>query len=157
MVELRQKNFQKHNSKGIEMHIDELDTNAILKVLANRGIDVRQLKDFSTEEIIKELKPRDFVGSYEVPTEDTNYTITIVNMALNEAEDDPNYVDETDSGIATILVIGKARNKLTQEGRTIREYSMTELNNEITRRRMEAERAEVAMAEIYVENGETPP
>ncbi len=31
--------------------------------------------------------------------------------------------------------------------RTIREFSMTELNNEITRRRMEAERAEVMMAE----------
>ena len=57
------------------MHIDELDTNAILEVLANRGIDVR----------------------------------------------------------------------------TIKEFSMTELNNEITRRRMEAERAEVAMAEIYAE------
>ena len=35
--------------------------------------------------------------------------------------------------------------------RTIKEYSMTELNNEITRRRMEAERAEIAMAEIYAE------
>ena len=57
------------------MHIDELDTNAILEVLANRGVEVR----------------------------------------------------------------------------TLPEYSMTELNNEITRRRMEAERAEVAMAEIYAE------
>ena len=35
--------------------------------------------------------------------------------------------------------------------RTIREFSMTELNNEITRRRTEAERAEIAMAEIYAE------
>jgi len=37
--------------------------------------------------------------------------------------------------------------------RTIKEFSMTELNNEITRRRMEAERTEVQMAEIYAENG----
>lgn len=36
--------------------------------------------------------------------------------------------------------------------RTIREFSMTELNNEITRRRMEAERTAFTMAEIYVEN-----
>jgi len=37
--------------------------------------------------------------------------------------------------------------------RAIHEYSMTELNNEITRRRMEAERTEVGMAEIYAEKG----
>ena len=36
--------------------------------------------------------------------------------------------------------------------RSIKEFSMTELNNEITRRKMEAERAEVAMAEIYAES-----
>ncbi|MDP2363411.1 MAG: hypothetical protein Q8M94_06530 [Ignavibacteria bacterium] len=37
------------------------------------------------------------------------------------------------------------------DARTIKEFSMTELNNEITRRRMEAERTEVGMAEIYAE------
>lgn len=71
MGELRLRNYQRHNWNGIEMHIDEADTNMLLEVLANRGIDARVIK----------------------------------------------------------------------------EYSMTELNNEITRRRMEAERAECANAE----------
>jgi hypothetical protein len=37
------------------------------------------------------------------------------------------------------------------DARPIKKFSMTELNNEITRRRMEAERTEVQMAEIYAE------
>jgi len=56
------------------------------------------------------------------------------------------HIDEADDN--TLLEILANRGL---DVRSIKEFSMTELNNEITRRRMEAERAEIAMAEIYAE------
>lgn len=48
------------------MHIDEADTNTLLEVLANRGIDARVILDFTDDEINAEIDRRFQISEREI-------------------------------------------------------------------------------------------